>query len=345
MGHNMLSVPLPLLTACLCLAVAVAVARLDLGRAVARVFFAALFVVFATEALLVGLRFGYGVERFIVLQRMLPLYVGPLMYLGFITLALSDARLRRQAVVHLGLATLANGVFAMMVGRAAGFDGAIALSYLFYIGLLLQLWRGGPDRLIHARLDVAHHVTRWMLAAALLLVVILGFDSAIALSFALSQGTQAEALISYGSVVVIAVLVVILASLPSVMAASAKGPAQPTPDADQETREITATAHDLLEKSRLFLDPDLSVQRLARRMQLPERKLSAAINQSEGMNVSQYVNGFRLAHAARLLRESDDSVAKIMAQSGFLTRSNFYREFQRLYGQSPARYRAQDSGD
>jgi AraC-like DNA-binding protein len=57
------------------------------------------------------------------------------------------------------------------------------------------------------------------------------------------------------------------------------------------------------------------------------------------MNMSQYVNGFRLDHAARLLRETNDSVTQVMSQSGFLTRSNFYREFQRVYRQTPAQYR------
>jgi len=88
------------------------------------------------------------------------------------------------------------------------------------------------------------------------------------------------------------------------------------------------------------LDPELSVQRLAKRMHLPVRSLSAAINQSQGMNVSQYVNSFRLEHAAGLLRDSSDSVIEIMSASGFLTRSNFYREFQRVYGQTPSEFRA-----
>jgi len=51
------------------------------------------------------------------------------------------------------------------------------------------------------------------------------------------------------------------------------------------------------------------------------------------------VNGFRLAHAATLLRETQLSVTEIAALSGFLSRSNFYREFQRSYGQSPVTYR------
>jgi AraC-like DNA-binding protein len=78
---------------------------------------------------------------------------------------------------------------------------------------------------------------------------------------------------------------------------------------------------------------------LAKRLQVPSRALSLAINQVKGMNVSQYVNDFRLDHAAKLLAEGQGSVAEVMDQSGFLTRSNFYREFQRRFDMTPAAYR------
>jgi len=39
----------------------------------------------------------------------------------------------------------------------------------------------------------------------------------------------------------------------------------------------------------------------------PARSLSGAINKTQGTNMSQYVNAFRLTHAARLLLEDDDN--------------------------------------
>ena len=341
----MTSIPLPMLSALLCLAVAAIMLRLDLGRRAASQFFAALFVVFAVEAVLVGLRFGYGVEQLIMLQGMLPLFVGPLMYLGFLSLSLEGTALRRAALLHLGMAVVINVVILLPVVSLTAKDVAIVGSYVTYLTLLILFWRKGPDHLIHARLDIAPHITRWMLSAAGLLAVILLMDTAIALSFAAGQGTRAASMISYGSMVLIVVLLVILATLPSLMAARAAPPPKPAQTApeDEHTQVVTA-ARALLPRTHLYLDPDLSVQRVARRMQLPERKLSVAVNQVEGTNVSQFVNSFRLAHAADLLRGTDDSVAKIMAQSGFLTRSNFYREFTRVYEMSPAAYRTSGGG-
>ena len=344
MGQQMTSIPLPMLTALLCLAVAEVLLRLDLGRRAAVRFFAALFMVFAVETVLVGLRFGYGVETFIPLQRVLPLFVGPLMYLGFRSLAVEGTALRRSVAMHLGAAAGLNAVISLPAIAPSMTDAAIMGSYLFYLVALVLLWRGGPDRLVHARLDIAPHITRWMVSAAGLLGVIMLMDTAIALSFALDQGSRAARMISVGSALLIGVLLVILACLPSLMAARDTAPARPQnrPDdgSNDEAEDVVQQARGMLTRTTLYLDPDLSVQRLARRLQLPERRLSAAINQIEGTNVSQFVNSFRLAHAADLLRGTDDSVAKIMAQSGFLTRSNFYREFTRVYGKSPAAYRS-----
>lgn len=341
MGQQMASIPLPMLSALLCLAVAAVMLRLDLGRSASGRFFAALFVVFTVEAVLVGLRFGYGVERLIPLQGMLPLFVGPLMYLGFLALAFEGKALQRVAALHLGAGVAVNlGVMLPVIGLMAK-DAAIILSYIVYLSLLIRLWRAGPDRLIYARLDIAPHITRWMVSAAGLLALILLMDGLIALNFAVGQGSRAATMISYGSMILIAVLLITLASLPTLMAARPAVAAKPVaPEPESDSAAVVDAATELLTRTQLYLDPDLSVQRVARRLQMPERRLSAAINQVEGTNVSQFVNGFRLAHAADLLRGTDDSVAKIMAQSGFLTRSNFYREFTRVYGMSPASYRS-----
>ena len=46
-----------------------------------------------------------------------------------------------------------------------------------------------------------------------------------------------------------------------------------------------------------YLDPDLTLARLARRLHVPIKQLSLAINMVKGENVSRYVNGFRIRSA------------------------------------------------
>ncbi|MNN74956.1 HTH-type transcriptional activator RhaR [compost metagenome] len=79
-------------------------------------------------------------------------------------------------------------------------------------------------------------------------------------------------------------------------------------------------------------------------MGIPARKVSQAINQQAGMNVSQYVNQLRIQQAARWLSSSDRPVTEIMLEAGFSTKSNFNREFLRVQGMSPSEWRRQQAG-
>ncbi len=335
--------PLPALSALLCAVLAGMMLRLDPGRRESAWFFAALFAVFAFASALVGLRFGYGVEAFVPAQRILPLFFGPLMYLGFAALAVPPGTLRRTAYPHLGAVVGVVVGFQLIPPGLATLDWAIGASYAVYAIALLRLWRQGPDALVHARLGLADGLARWMPWGAGLLVTLLVLDTAIAVSFLADRSDRAASIISVGSGLIILFLIAVLVALPRLPARPRATVADAPGDDDAR---LEAAAREMLTGTRLFLDPDLSVQRLARRLHVPERDLSAAINRSRGMNVSQYVNGFRLAHAADLLRTGDGSVAEVMAASGFLTRSNFYREFGRVYGCSPAAWRraASDGG-
>ena len=92
-----------------------------------------------------------------------------------------------------------------------------------------------------------------------------------------------------------------------------------------------------MDEDRPYLDPDLTLARLARRLHVPIKQLSAAINLVKGENVSRYVNGFRI-RAARTSLEEGETVTEAMLSSGFNTKSNFNREFARVTGQSPSAF-------
>ena len=91
----------------------------------------------------------------------------------------------------------------------------------------------------------------------------------------------------------------------------------------------------------LFLDPDLTLARLSRRLRLPAKRLSATINRATGENVSRYVNGFRIRRACERLK-AGDSVTAAMLNSGFNTKSNFNREFLRILGAAPSDWLAKE---
>lgn len=336
MQSGLINFPLPIITFGLALVAAALVARLDLGRGAGRWFFVGFFVLIATGSFLVGLRFGYGVEAMIPLQRSLPFFAGPLLYLGFVSFSEDANRLGYRAAVHLGAAlALAVGP-PLIIGALSDLEWLIGLSYLTYVGMLIWMWRKGSNHLTRARLEQAASLRRWMLWGALFLFAFLIMDGAIALSFAFQRADNALALISVGSVIMFALVLVMI------WAVSRRSDVAQPVSQTQDIVEVTGlaqTADAYLRDTQIYLDTELTVDRLAKRLHVPTRALSAAINQSKSMNVSNYVNEFRLEHAARMLTETRDSVSAVMEQSGFLTRSNFYRAFQDKYGQSPASYR------
>lgn len=335
---TLVSFPLPVITALLCSVIAVLVWRLELGLTRATALFSAFFGLCAVEALLVGLRFGYAFEALIPLQRTLPLFVGPVMYLGFVSMTVGKSDFPKMILRHLGAPIVIMAMLWVVADDLRALDWVISGSYLIYTIALGLLWRKGPDALIYARVDITRSLSNWILRGTGLLVFILLLDTTIALDFILNQGSNVSALISFGTMPLIIILLAILITLPRLLGRS-RPVARSTTASQGQDAEIEANLRKLLQENKLFLDPEITVQRLARRLHIPSRNLSAAINRTQQMNVSQYVNEFRLAFAADLLVNNDASVSHIATQSGFMTRSNFYREFQRVFGQSPSDYR------
>ena len=114
--------------------------------------------------------------------------------------------------------------------------------------------------------------------------------------------------------------------------------ASSTPHDPEADKALMARLETVLEARKLHLDPDLTLSRLARVLQVPVKQLSAAINRSTGNNVSRYVNGYRIREACRTL-EGGASVTDAMLAFGFNTKSNFNREFLRVTGRTPSTWR------
>lgn len=321
-------VPVPFLTALVVIALSLRLALSKGLPALARVFLASTGVIAAVEAVLVGLRFGYGVTDAIVYQRVLPLAIGPLMYLGFLAVASAEARLRRAALLHLGVAVTLVAIFIILRFALPTLDIAIITSYAVYIVLMYRLWRAGPDALTRARLSEAATLRIWLLGAIGLLVFVLILDATIAAAFAYGLGDKAPLMITVGTATLTILFLYALTRRPVTVTASAKQP-----------NETFDRIDSLMRKAELFRDPDLTLSRLARRLGQPARTVSQAINAATGLNVSQYVNQHRIEAAAKALQTSSAAIEAIAQESGFLSRFNFYREFQRVHQITPAAYR------
>ena len=117
-----------------------------------------------------------------------------------------------------------------------------------------------------------------------------------------------------------------------------------TSDAAEDTR-LVERIEALFQAARPYSDPDFSVAELASRLDVPPRRVSQLINQRYGMNVSAWLNTRRVEDAAGRLRAQPDAAIKVvMYETGFRSKSNFNREFQRRFGASPSVYRRETGG-
>ncbi|MDI4645093.1 helix-turn-helix domain-containing protein [Cohnella hashimotonis] len=104
---------------------------------------------------------------------------------------------------------------------------------------------------------------------------------------------------------------------------------------------IVGTIKTLIEQK--FQDPNLSQQSIASTVKLTSAYVGKLFKDQCGTTVTEYMNEVRLAHARRLLLQTDDTIADIMDQCGYSNQSYFFRLFKGKFGSTPKEYRIKRS--
>jgi AraC-like DNA-binding protein len=298
--------------------------------------FLALILLGAFQAFLSGLRWGYGIEDAMYIAPVGAAFLPPLVY-GGVARQIRKGNLSRFKRLGLHAIPVALVVLLMVVWRGA-LDVALPVLFIGYAAAILNLMRAGPDVLQRTPFESAASVYRALFFAAAALLLSAALDLLVFLDFSWTQGRHAAALVAIGNLLALIILsiagAVAIRGRASNEAEDARSPAQ-EPD-DTGTLD---TIRSLMATKRVYRDPDLNLDRLARKATLPARQISAAINRATGKNVSQFVNDFRIAESCSLLVETDKSVTEIMFDVGFQTKSNFNREFRRVTGMTPVQWR------
>ena len=94
-----------------------------------------------------------------------------------------------------------------------------------------------------------------------------------------------------------------------------------------------------MEIDHLHRDANLSLWALARHIGGSPNYISQTLNDVIGESFFDFVNGYRVAEAMRLLSTTDQTVLTITYDVGFNARSSFYNAFKRVTGQTPTNYR------
>lgn len=97
-----------------------------------------------------------------------------------------------------------------------------------------------------------------------------------------------------------------------------------------------------MKKEQPFLDFELTLQKLAFQIDIPERELSVLINHHLGKHFFDFVNEYRINEAKVVLGnpdEKDVTILEILYQVGFNSKSSFYTAFKKSTNQTPTQYR------
>lgn len=105
--------------------------------------------------------------------------------------------------------------------------------------------------------------------------------------------------------------------------------------ADSDIRRMAVLDHLI---NSCFMN-DFSDSEIAQYLYLSERQLSRIVQKWYGSTLRRIITEKRIVTAAQLLRQTDTPTDQIGYSVGFQSKSVFSREFQRLYGVTPAAYR------
>lgn len=338
-----LSFPLPFTAALLAGLLTATLLRDRAAGGRAKALFALFFAVVGVLALVAGLRFGYRSSVAGVLQPILATTPAPLSYLAFRALTGAPTHAWwRDLARHFWPVPLAC-VLVLFGGPPV--DLVIITSFTAYTVLLARLWAQGPDVFVNTGLGDPARMLRLLVAVIVLHVLSAVVDLAVLLDFAFWSGQEVRPILGMANVVLVAALgwgliawpLASPGALPHIQPAIAPLPL-PEP-ASPEDVALLAQLDALMATQQSYRDPDLTIARLARRLGVPARRVSQAVNRTLALNVSQFINNHRVAEAQRLLRDTEQPVTEIMLAAGFQTKSNFNREFRRVTGASPSAWR------
>lgn len=93
----------------------------------------------------------------------------------------------------------------------------------------------------------------------------------------------------------------------------------------------------------LYNDPNLSLRLLSDRLRTSPNYLSQTLNDYLGVNFFDFVNGYRIAAAKTLLKETSTTITGIALDVGFNSRSTFNAAFKKHVGQSPTDFRRSET--
>lgn len=108
--------------------------------------------------------------------------------------------------------------------------------------------------------------------------------------------------------------------------------------------ELVVKLRRYMDEEKPYLTPNITVERLAKQLDVSPKLLSSTINSQLNKNFFEMIGEYRIAEAKRCLADDayrSDSIGEIMKKCGFNSKSVFNQAFKKYVGVTPSHYRQQ----
>ena len=108
-------------------------------------------------------------------------------------------------------------------------------------------------------------------------------------------------------------------------------------------KDYEAALAAFMQKSRIYLDPDLSLEVLATRMKMSRHHLTQLLNEKLEKNFYSFINEYRIREAIDRLNDPllQVNILSLAFDCGFNSKSSFNNYFKKITGSTPTAYRKQ----
>lgn len=103
--------------------------------------------------------------------------------------------------------------------------------------------------------------------------------------------------------------------------------------------QLEARIRSAMKQDALYLDPNLSLQKLSRHVGALPNQISQTLNEQMGSTFFDYIAHHRIEAAKPLIAKGVASTLTVSLDVGFNSRSTFYKAFKRETGMTPKAYR------
>lgn len=304
----------------------------------------------ATTTAMVGLRWTFDLQIFSIMQ---PILASTIPIAAWYAFTHANRGLGCLPIRHF-LAPLVVTVSSLtQPWLALPIDEILTLIYVSY-GIALIRFSSNETALINVSLGTwegvkkAENIAGWMLLFSALI------DTFMSLDIALNQGKLSMYILTAAHLILLPVLsvAVVVVGMNTPISNEPKSTTLNGKNDNSESLELLTNEQALsitskldvkIRQQSLYLDPELTLSKLTRKLGVPAKQISIAVNQVHKQNISKLINEYRIEHAKHSLITSQDTITQIFMNSGFQTKSNFNREFLRITGMTPSEYRKRNT--